>query len=103
MTNTISNPMDSQREELILARLQRDHLQYQLDEIATALYVRADIECENNVPGGVNELLDNWEEMCEREAQRNVDELRDQLKLHKTPLNAPDKFRTRFFGGEDGE
>lgn len=110
MTNTIPNPMDTQRDELILARIQRDYLQDQLNEIATALYVRATIQCENDVVGGVNKLLDNWKEVWEEKEKAEgivtepdrLKELRERLEVHKLSLPSTDELRQRF-GDDNGQ
>ena len=107
---TIPDPLDSQRAELALVRIQRDFLQDQLDDIATALSVRANITVTTNVADAVNELLDNWEEIHAEKAegvrlqsQRHIDELHERLKAHKVSLMSVSEFRKRWIEGEDGQ
>jgi len=105
---TIPNPMDTQREELAVARIARDMALNELEEIATALYVRANISVTTNVADAVNKLLDSWEEMYaekakvfRQESEQRLNELHERLKEHKASLVRPDELR-KYFGGEDG-
>ncbi len=118
---TIPNPLNAQHEELVIARLARDMALSELEEIATALSVRANITVTTDVADAVNELLDSWEEMAEalsdrytEEAERfnstseqRIQELRERLEGHKAFMKSspttPDGLLHKRFGGEDGE
>lgn len=108
---TIPNPLDAQHEELVIARLARDMALSELDEIATALYVRANITVTTDVIDAVNELLDDWEELYAEKAKAEwkatdsdkLKELRERLESHKLQLATPDEMRKRFMGGDNGQ
>lgn len=97
---TIPNPLDSQRDELITLRIQRDFLQDQLNEIATAIYVRATIPCEDDVVGGVNELLDSWEQLYSEKVEGLRIQLATPSEMRKRFMD--DEYRRRF-GSDNGE